>query len=155
MNQPGTGTQHRGPDRKNGDNIPATESQPGTSRSAAEWTTLSVSLAILLGIFGVISYLHFQGEEQPARIATESKLENVRYDGDVYYLPVEVTNTGDLTVEDVVVQAELDTGSGSPVSAEFTVTFLAGGERAKGTFIFKDDPRQGNLTIQAVSYKEP
>jgi uncharacterized protein (TIGR02588 family) len=114
-----------------------------------------VSLVILLSIFGVISYLYFQGEAQLAIITAESSMHDVRYEGDLYYLPVEVSNRGDQTVEDVLVQAELDVGSGSPVSADFTVTFLAGGERAKGTFIFENDPRQGTLTVHAVSYKEP
>jgi uncharacterized protein (TIGR02588 family) len=136
-------------------NRSATPTQSRSARTTAEWTTLGVSLVILLGIFGVISWLSFQGETQPATIAVESSLQDVRYEGDLYYLPVEVINRGDQTVEDVLVQAELDVGSGSPVSADFTVTFLAGGERAKGTFIFKDDPRQGTLTVHAVSYKEP
>jgi uncharacterized protein (TIGR02588 family) len=142
-------------DRTNGRNLSAAGPESDRGRGVAEWVTLGVSLAILLGIFGGVSYLYLQGEEQPARIETEANLEDLRFEGDVFYLPVEVVNSGDQTVEEVVVQAELDTGSGPPVSAEITVTFLAGGERAKGTFIFGSDPRQGTLTVQAVSYREP
>ena len=140
-------------DLQNGDR--GNSSQLPTKRSTAEWVTLVGSLAILLSIFGLITFLHFQGEEKAAIIDVESSVDEVRFEGDLYYLPVEVTNRGDITVEDVVVEAELDTGSGTPITADFTITFLAGGERVQGTFVFEEDPRQGELTVHAVSYKDP
>ena len=138
---------------QNGDR--GNSSQLLTKRSTAEWVTLGGSVAILLGIFGLITFLHFQGDEKAAIIDVISNVDEVRFEGDLYYLTVEVTNRGDLTVEDVVVEAELDTGSGTPITADFTITFLAGGERVQGTFVFEEDPRQGELTLHAVSYKDP
>lgn len=82
-------------------------------------------------------------------------MDDVRHDAESYYLPVAVTNRGDRTAENVQVQAELDTGSGSPVTSEFTIAFLVGGEQVHGTFIFDDDPTKGELTVQATSYQEP
>lgn len=76
---------------------------------------------------GLVSYLHFNGGESPPVIVVQMRLEDIRHSGDGYYVPVEVRNRGDRTAGDVQVQAELDTGSGAPVTAQFTVTFLAGG----------------------------
>ncbi len=85
----------------------------------------------------------------------EARLDAVRQEADRYYLPVDVRNRGNRTAQDVQVQAELDTGSGAPESAEFTIMYLAGGDEMQGTFIFGDDPRQGELTVEVTSYQEP
>ncbi len=72
-----------------------------------------------------------------------------------YYLPVDVINKGDQTVESVEIEAELDSSVGGPQTASFTVQLLAGGETVRGTFVFQDDPRQGQLRVGAVSYNQP
>jgi uncharacterized protein (TIGR02588 family) len=124
-------------------------------RSIAEWTTLGISIAIVAAILGLITFLYYRGTEEAPRIEASANLEGLRHEQSGYYLPVEVTNEGDQTVEDVIVEAELDTGEGQPQTAEITVMFLAGGERATGTFVFEDDPSQGDLTVHATSYKNP
>ena len=124
-------------------------------RSTAEWTTLGISLTIVLSILGLITYLYVSGSDEPPNIAAEAKFEELRRETSGYYLPVEVINEGDRTAEDVRVEAELDTGNGQPETAEIAVTFLAGGEHATGTFIFNQDPSEGDLTVQAISYTIP
>lgn len=127
----------------------------GSSRSAAEWATLGISVAILVAVVGVVTYLHLSGDERPPIITVEARLDEVRRDANAYYLPVDVRNRGDRTAEEVTIQAELNTGSGAPLTAEFAITFLAGGEQAQGTFVFSEDPSAGALTVQPVSYQVP
>lgn len=141
-----------GQDREREDGREGTQASP---RSIAEWTTLGISALVLLAMVGLVSYLHLNGGEDPPAIVVETRLDDVRHTDDGYYLPVVVRNRGDRTAEDVRVQAELETGSGAPVTAEFAITFLAGGEVAGGTFIFSEDPEQGTLTVAPVSYQEP
>lgn len=124
-------------------------------RTVAEWTTLAISIAILLGIVGLITWLYQRGAEELPLIVAEAKLDRLRQEESGYYLPVEVVNEGDKTVEDVVIEAELDTGSGEPATAEIIVGFLAGGERVEGVFVFDEDPSSGELTVRAVSYLDP
>lgn len=129
---------------------------PGsTNRSTAEWVTLGVSLAAVLAVVGLVVFLYIRGETRPPTIAVEPSMENIRQGTGGYYLPVDVTNGGDQTVEDVRIEAELVTGSGHPQTLEFSIQYLAGGEHAQGTFVFQDDPRQGELTIGAISYRDP
>jgi len=124
-------------------------------RSIAEWTTLTISVAILVGILGLVSWLHFSDSDRPAVITVEAQIDQIRQEESGYYLPVIVRNEGNITVEDVQVQAELDSGSGEPETADFLITFLVGDEEVHGTFIFQNDPSQGELTTAAGSFKFP
>lgn len=124
-------------------------------RSIAEWTTLTISVAILIGILGLVSWLHFSGSDRPAVITVDPQFEQIRQEESGYYLPVIVRNVGNVTVEDVQIQAELDSGSGEPETADFLITFLVSDEEVQGTFIFQNDPSQGELTTEAGSYKLP
>jgi uncharacterized protein (TIGR02588 family) len=132
-----------------------TERTDDKGRSVAEWTTFAISLVILIGIVGMITWLSFRGEERPPIITVEVQMEQVRQEESGYYVPVLIRNEGDGTVEDAVVQGELDTGQGQPESVDLTVTFLAGGEEVQGTMVFQEDPAQGELTTGIASYKEP
>lgn len=131
------------------------ESNNGGRRSTAEWVTLCTSLVIVLGILGLISYLYIRGNDALPDLVVDTKLEELRSEGNGYYLPVEVTNEGDRTAEDVRVEAELDSGNGQIETTEISVMFLAGGERVTGTFIFEADPTAGELTVRAISYRDP
>lgn len=124
-------------------------------RTMAEWITLGISAVILLSIVGILTWLSFRGPEMPPIIVVEPSMDQVREDDSGYYLPVVIRNTGDTTVADAVVQAELDTGSGQPETAEITIDFLDGDEIAAGTFVFREDPASGELTTGVTSYKEP
>lgn len=124
-------------------------------RSAAEWTTFAISAAILVAIIGMITWLSFRGAEEPPIIVAEARLDQARVDGGSWYVPIEVVNEGDRTVEEVTIEAELAGAADQPETAEFTVTFLAGGERATGTAIFSSDPTSGDLSVRPVSYTSP
>lgn len=148
---------HRPRNQEQGDSggDKGTGSSQSKERSAAEWVTLGISLAIILSVVGLVTYLLFSGTDQPPVIAVEARLDDVRQDSGVYYVPVVATNEGDQTVEAVRVRAELQTGAGQPQSAETTFTFLSGGEQVRGTLVFAADPAQGQFTLQPVSYQEP
>jgi uncharacterized protein (TIGR02588 family) len=131
------------------------DSTETSGRTVAEWTTLGVSLAILGVLFAAITWLWLEADSRPATVEVTPFLDAARQDGDVWYLPVEVTNRGDNTAEDVIVEAELDTGEEDPETAEITFTFLAAGETARGTVVLTSDPNSANLTVRPVSFKEP
>lgn len=124
-------------------------------RSRAEWTTLGISLTILALVFATIVWLWMRDTAMPATVEVTPVTEAIRHEGDVWYLPLDVVNRGDATAEDVVVEAELDTGEGEPETAEITFSFLASGETARGTVVFTSDPASGEVTIRPVSFKEP
>lgn len=153
MNQ--TQPHNRAQKEINGGSDKRTSPSADKDRSVAEWTTLGISFTILILILGLTTYLYVRGGQKPAVILVEPQMQELRQDSGGYYLPVIVRNVGDPTVEEVLIQAELDTGAGEPETAQFTVNFLAGGERVKGTFVFQHDPAEGDLTARVISFQEP
>ena len=130
------------------------KAKPKTTRSTAEWITLGVSLSIVLGLLGLLTYLSFRGSEEPVRIEVQAQLDSVREEGGVFYLPVEITNRGDTTASGVQVELSLSDSQGNQQSSSFTVQFLPGRAAARGEAVFTIDPRQGELLISS-SYLEP
>ncbi len=135
--------------------VPNGDTSDPRGRTMAEWTTLGISLAILALVFATIAWLWTQDDSEPVTLEVTPVNESIRHEGDTWYLPLEVVNSGDATAEDVVIEASLDTGEGEPETAEITFTFLASGETARGTAVFTSDPSSGELTIRPVSFKDP
>jgi uncharacterized protein (TIGR02588 family) len=145
-----SGSKQEGGDQKGKD-----EQGSRPNRTAAEWTTFAVSLAILLGLAGLLTYQQLAGGARPATIVVSPRLEALRREADAHYLPVEIANRGDTTVQDVRVRLSLTSEGRQPESAELLITFLAGGETARGTVVFREDPTRANLSIDGVSYLDP
>jgi uncharacterized protein (TIGR02588 family) len=114
-------------------------------RSAAEWTTLAVSIVVVLTLAGLVVYQYFTEGTAPPIIEVKPVLEQVRHEGETYYIPVEVTNSGEQTAESVEVQLSLSTGESQPETTGFTIQFLAGKETHHQTAAFQNDPAQGTL----------
>ncbi|HEV2128933.1 MAG TPA: hypothetical protein VGR22_09970 [Thermomicrobiales bacterium] len=131
------------------------QAQGKEGRSPAEWTTLAISIGIIAGFLGVVTWLYFRGSEEPPLITVEVQMESLREEDGAWYLPIEVRNDGDRTVENTQVEGTLRTGEGEPQEASITVAFLAGGERVEGTLVFSDDPRNGELEVGPTSYQIP
>jgi uncharacterized protein (TIGR02588 family) len=122
-------------------------------RSVAEWMTLAFSIILILGLVGLVTYVSLSGGNEPPIVEARPLDAEIRHEGESYYLPVEVTNRGGHTAEEVLIQAELVNGVGAPETAELTIDFLAGGETAEGTVVFTSDPLNGELTIGVASFQ--
>jgi uncharacterized protein (TIGR02588 family) len=122
-------------------------------RSVAEWTTLAISIILILGLLALVTYVSMTGGNEPPIVEARPLLDEMRHEGESFYLPVEVTNRGGRTAEEVVVQAELTGSDGSAEESEFTLDFLAGGETREGTAVFATDPSTGELTVDVASFQ--
>ncbi len=86
--------------------------------------------------------------------------EQVRQAGKIYYLPLEITNQGDLAAEEVMIMVRLtSTESGDdqpePEEKQVTIGLLSGGSTADAVLAFKNDPSKGQLEAEVVSYVKP
>jgi uncharacterized protein (TIGR02588 family) len=122
-------------------------------RTAAEWTTLAISIFLILGLVALVTYVSVSGGNEPPIVEARPLLAEMRHEGESYFLPVTVMNRGGRTAEEVLVQAELIGSDGSPEETEFTLDFLAGGETREGTVVFATDPSTGELTINVASFQ--
>jgi uncharacterized protein (TIGR02588 family) len=124
-------------------------------RSVAEWTTLAISVVLILGLLVLVTYVSMTGGNEPPIVEARPLPAEIRREGESYYLPVAVTNRGGRTAEEVMVWAELAGSDGSSEASEFTLDFLAGGETREGTAVFATDPAAGELTIDVASFQSP
>ncbi|UBF28173.1 TIGR02588 family protein [Kovacikia minuta CCNUW1] len=123
-------------------------------RSFAEWITFSIASLILVVIAGLIIYTWVIERDRPPVLVIQRD-GSVRQEGNQFYVPFEIANTGGETVDAVQVIAELRINGQVKESGEVQFDFLSGDEKEKGAFIFEQDPRQGELTIRIASYREP
>lgn len=125
------------------------------ARSIAEWTSLGISLSILLVLVGLVGYEAVAGGTRPPMIEVTPRLDAIRRANDAYHVPIEITNGGDATAEDVRVRVSLGSDDGEREATELLVPFLAGGATANGTAAFRADPAQRRLTVDGISFLEP
>jgi len=130
-----------------------TKGSRGAGRTIAEWTSLGISVAILLAVIVLLSYEYFASSARQPVIEAQPQLGEVRQAGDAYYLPVDLTNRGERTAENVRVEVSLSPGQGE--SSQFELRFLAGGATERGIVIFREDPSEGNVTVDTVSFRKP
>ena len=133
----------------------AQEAPGPRGRSAAEWTTLAISISLIVALVALVTYVSISGGSEPPIVEARPFLEEIRHEGQSYVLPVTVTNRGGRTAEEVLIQAELISSDGSSEEREFTLDFLAGGETREGTVVFATDPAAGELTIDVASFQQP
>jgi uncharacterized protein (TIGR02588 family) len=124
--------------------------RPG--RASAEWATFAVSSAIVLAVVVLLAAGLFGSEEPAAPVARQAG--EARESAGAHFVPVDVTNHGDLTAADVQVVAEL-TVDGQVTDGEQVVDFLAGGETERLVFSFDQDPREGDLVVRVGGYRQP
>ena len=123
-------------------------------RNLAEWVTFSIASLILGTIAGLVIYSWATKQERPPAFAINQGKE-VRESQGQFYIPFEISNTGGKTVESVQIVAELRVNGQVEESGDQQIDFLSEGEKEEGAFVFRQDPRKGELTVRVASYKLP
>jgi uncharacterized protein (TIGR02588 family) len=121
-------------------------------RLVAEWVTMGISAAIILGVAG---FLVWQGMNQesvfvPAEVKV--RLDQTVERGGRYVVPVVVENLGRRTLKDFKVRVSFKAESGERESDDLVVDFL--GERATEVLYvyFERDPRELGVEARVFSY---
>jgi uncharacterized protein (TIGR02588 family) len=123
-------------------------------RSLAEWVTFSVATLILTVIVGLVCYTWVNDKHEPPILSVTNK-QKIREVNGQFYVPFEIINTGGETAESVQIMAELKINNSVIETGEQQIDFLSTSEKEEGAFIFKTDPRKGQLTLRIASYKSP
>jgi uncharacterized protein (TIGR02588 family) len=120
-------------------------------RHVAEVVTLVVSIAVVaLLVAGVLYVQVARGDRLPAIDVTVS-LETVRADGERFYLPVKIENTGDQAAEAVRVIVLQRVGE-RELEHELLIDYLAGRGSADATAVLTRDPRQAEVRVEVRSF---
>ena len=121
-------------------------------RTVAEWVTFGLASAIVLLVIGLV-LAQVPGTDSPPQ-PTAQVIGAPSRQGSQFSVPVEVTNEGDATAENVQIAAALEV-DGETFEADQVVDFLAGGESAELTFVFPEDPESGKLEVTVTGYSVP
>lgn len=144
---------HAGKENGNGNGEQKRHTQD-EGRSLVEWITLGISLAILLGLAGLIVYEATVDDQQPTVIVVQPDFDSLRQEVNHFYLPVSIKNSGNRTVSAVEVQIRVEGEDGESESATLTVDYLAAEARVEGTVVFNVRPSTANTGV-VVSYRRP
>ena len=123
-------------------------------RTAAEWWTFGIAIALLATVVAVILASWAFGVTGPP-VLEARPTGPAEAQGTAYRVPFEVENSGGEAATSVQVVAELTIDGELVGEGEQSVSFLSGGERERGAFLFDQDPGRGVLTIRVASYARP
>ncbi|MBD2100542.1 hypothetical protein [Leptolyngbya sp. FACHB-261] len=119
-------------------------------RNTAEWISLVISLLLLTGVIGTVIFLWAKPPQAPARFKVERG--ETRQELDQFYLPVTITNDGDATASEVMLEGKL-TVAGQEETASTTFDFVPGNSQAEGVLIFSQEPTEAEVRV--VSFQKP
>lgn len=120
--------------------------------SRAEWTIFAVAGLLIIGVAGVLVADWLSDSSTPPTFAVV--VERVDEIDGLHHVEASVRNTGGEAVAEATVSATLEIGT-DVTELDEVVAFLSPDEETSVTFIFEDDPDDGELAIDVSSYREP
>lgn len=126
-------------------------------KNRLEWTVFGVSLALIVCVVALLIREQMTGSRRPAAIAVLAG-DAVR-SGDSFAVPLDVSNEGDTTAEDVRIEATVTWGDaaerGEAERGEAVLPFVPYRSHRRAWLTFTRDPRGGTLTTRVLGYREP
>jgi uncharacterized protein (TIGR02588 family) len=122
--------------------------EQASRRATAEAITTVVSVLLITALIIAIVYEGYAREASaPATLEATVLIDETDQRGESFYLPIEVVNRGDQTVEEALVAIEVSDGDTPIMETESTIATLGEAERATIQVILDQDP--AGLTIDA------
>jgi uncharacterized protein (TIGR02588 family) len=122
-------------------------------KNLLEWAVFAVGLVLVVATLGYLVRESIADHGKPPEVVV--RLGEPRPSESGYLLPVEVTNTGQATAEDVLVPIFLEMSDGSREEAELSIAFLPRNSKRNGWVSFRGDPSQGTLGLGAIAFEVP
>jgi uncharacterized protein (TIGR02588 family) len=128
----------------------------GSSRSLAEWITLGLSVLIVGALVAVALIEESRrDEESGANLMVTFETDGANYDGEWYYVPYTVLNTGADAISAADVWIEVYDGQKQVESAEITVQFLPLQGKQHGIYVSAYDPATHDFRARLESLQFP
>lgn len=122
-------------------------------KNPLEWTVFVIGLVLVIATLGYLVQESITARPGPPDVI--ARLGAVVPSANGYLVPVEVSNVGSATAEDVLVPIFLDLANGKQEEAELTIAFLPRESRRNGWISFRSDPREGTLRLGAIAFEVP
>jgi uncharacterized protein (TIGR02588 family) len=118
-----------------------------------EWTVFAVGLVLVLATLGFLIRESLVSGDGPPEIL--ARLGEPRPAQSGHLVPIEVTNVGLATAEDVSVPVFLDLPDGEREEAQLAIAFLPRDSRREGWVHFRSDPRRGEVSLGPIAFEVP
>jgi len=122
------------------------------ARDVPEIVTLVISIAVVAALVAGVVYLQVARGDRLPVIDAKASLDDVRAEGDRFYLVVEIENSGDQAAEAIVVVVVQRVGE-QDVEHEFLIDYLAGHGTAEATAVLTEDPRRAEVKVEVRSFQ--
>jgi uncharacterized protein (TIGR02588 family) len=123
------------------------------TKNLLEWTVFAIGLVLVLATLGYLVRESIVSAEGPPEVS--ARLGTPRPSASGHLVPIEVTNTGGSTAEDVRIPVFLELGNGEREEGELDLAFLPRESTRNGWVSFREDPRRGTLRLGAIAYEVP
>lgn len=131
-----------------GDDSPEDDSPEDEGRTTAEKLTTLISVLLIAFLACAILYEGYAtGQADPATLEVTVLMAEIEQRGDAFYIPIEILNDGDQTVEEVAVGIEILDGETVVDEAETVIATLGEAEIVTVVLILTEDPT--GMTIEA------
>lgn len=123
------------------------------AKNPLEWTVFALSVVLVLATLGFLALQMVKSEAGPPDIVV--RLGDPLPTRNGYLVPVQVTNVGRSTAEDVKIPIVLELANGEREEAELDLAFLPQNSRRNGYVSFREDPERGTLAVGAIAFEVP
>ncbi|MBA2305905.1 MAG: hypothetical protein H0W08_25195 [Acidobacteria bacterium] len=122
------------------------------NKNRLEWTVFAVSLALIAGVVSLLVYQHFaSGDAPPSIFVTAGPAITT---GGGFAVPFDIRNEGDVTAEDVRVEATLNWPGGSE-RGETVVPLVPYRSHRRAWIAFTRGPAGATLHPRVLGFREP
>jgi uncharacterized protein (TIGR02588 family) len=134
-----------------------THSTSDPQRSLVEWVTLSISVALLLLLAGILTHAQLTAQSATPLLEARADLEGVRQIDGAYHVPVQVQNRGTAGARDIQIRVSSQGGAAALASsnaepAELRLDVLPPGASETATVVLRTDPARTPIEARVVSY---
>lgn len=117
-------------------------------RTTAQRVTTIISVLLIAALIGAILYEGYAGPgDEPAQINVEVRQDQAEQRGEKFYVPIAVRNTGDETVEEIVIGVEVMRGEELIEETELVISELEEEAEVETILVLDEDP--ADLAIDA------
>ncbi|MGH6924285.1 MAG: hypothetical protein ACRED5_11160 [Propylenella sp.] len=132
---------------------PARASEEEREKRRLEAIAGALGAALALGTIGIIAWEAVSGDSAPPVLVVEAL--GVRPSDDGFLLEVRVSNRGDETAAQAVIEGTLSEDGQVVETSEATFDYVAEGSTRRGGLFFAKDPRTFEIALRAKGYARP
>ncbi len=124
-----------------------------TGRKLAEWLTLGLSVALVLGVATFLVYSALQDHPRFVPLEVRVLTEDARESGGHFIVPVEVRNLGRRSLKEITVRFSHSSAEGKKESGDFVIDHLGEGASHQAYLYLDQHPRAAKPDVTASDYQ--